>query len=74
MDMLQDLAECELPEVFYGKNLFFCTMPARNLIVEISPIDSIALSGFKRRDKYLRAKKDSFELLSNQPDNHFRLN
>jgi len=28
LDMLQDQAECELPEVFYGKNLFLIAMSA----------------------------------------------
>jgi hypothetical protein len=48
------LAECDLPEVFYGKNMFIAAMPSKNVLIEISPIESIALSAFGKRDKYLR--------------------
>jgi len=46
LDKLQDLAECELPEVFYGKNNFFITMPAKDLLIEVNPVESISLSAF----------------------------
>jgi hypothetical protein len=54
LDKLQDLAECELPEVFYGKNMFLVTMPSKDLLLEVSPVQSISYSAFLKRDKYLR--------------------
>jgi hypothetical protein len=37
MDMLTDLAGCDLPEVFYGKNHFLATMPSCNVMIDVSP-------------------------------------
>jgi hypothetical protein len=46
LDMLSDLAGCDLPEVFYGKNNFFAILPSSNFMLHVSPIDSVSLSGF----------------------------
>lgn len=61
LDKLQDLAECELPEVFYGKNNFFVTMPSKDLLIEVNPVESISLSAYLKRDKYLRKSQDPVE-------------
>jgi hypothetical protein len=74
LDKLQDLAECELPDVFYGKNLFLCAMPSRNLLIELSPIHSIALSGFARRAKYMRVNREPVSVQSSSHDEIHKLN
>jgi hypothetical protein len=61
LDKLQDLAECELPEVFYGKNMFLVTMPLKDLLIEVNPVESVSLSAFLKRDKYLRKSTDAAE-------------
>lgn len=50
LDKLQDLAGCDLPEVFYGKNCMFAVMPSKNVILTISPVESISLSHFMKRE------------------------
>ena len=59
LDMLSDLAGCDLPEVFYGKNNFFALLPSSNFMLHVSPIDSVSLSGFKKRENYLRKNNDT---------------
>ena len=54
LDKLQDLAECDLPEVFYSKNTFMAALPLKNLLVEINPVQSISHSSFAKREKTLR--------------------
>lgn len=65
LDKLQDLAECELPEVFYGKNMFLMTLASKDLLIEVSPVESISLSAYMKRDKYLRKNQDTIERATN---------
>lgn len=55
LDILTDQAECDLPEVFYGKNKLIATMPSKNLMIEICPIDAISLTSFIKREAYLKS-------------------
>ena len=49
LEKMEDLAECPLPEVFYGKNYFFITFQEKDLLIEVSPIGSASFSAFKKR-------------------------
>lgn len=70
LDQLQDLTECDLPEVFYGKNVFLCWCPEKDVLLEVSPIDSIALSKFTKREKFMRKTQDSCDLTPTSQDLH----
>lgn len=41
--------------------MFIAAMPSKNVLIEISPIESIALSAFGKRDKYLRKSAEPQE-------------
>lgn len=51
--MLTDQAGCELPEVFYGKNKFLAVMPSKDFLFEICPVESISLTSFAKRERYI---------------------
>ena len=73
LDKLQDLAGCDLPEVFYVKNCLYAAMPSTNVLLTISPVDSVSLSHFMKREQYLRKDKDTRKY---EPDSEelFRVN
>jgi hypothetical protein len=54
LDKLSDLAGTDLPDVFYGRNHVFITLPKNDFLLEICPVDSISLSAYAKREKYLR--------------------
>ena len=57
MDMLTDQAGCELPEVFYGKNKFLAVMPSKDFLFEICPVESISLTSFTKRERYINTNE-----------------
>ena len=59
LEKLTDLSGTDLPEVFYGRNHVYCVLPTRNFLLEICPVDSIALSSYSKRETTLRSPDES---------------
>lgn len=53
LEKLTDLAQTELPEVFYGRNHVYAVLPAHDFLLEVCPVESISLSSFAKREKTL---------------------
>lgn len=48
-------------------------MPSQDFLLEVNPVDAISLSGFARRDKYLRKSIDACEVTPDDEDDKFCL-
>jgi len=54
MQLLTDLAQTDLPEVFYGRNHFYAVMADKNVLIEIDPVEQVSFSQFAKREKTIR--------------------
>lgn len=46
LKLLEDQAQCDLPEVFYGKNSLLIVNEDQDVLIEVSPIEAASLSSF----------------------------
>lgn len=68
LQLLEDQAQCDLPEVFYGKNSLLIVNPNFDVLLEVSPIEAASLSSFLKRDKQLRTSNDIVECTKDEND------